>query len=62
MSFNPQTGLVYIPAQNVPMNLTAQKNWTHNASIPGNPMSGLGWNLGYDVNVTPPTDTAQSRL
>ncbi len=62
MSFNPQTGLVYIPAQNVPMNLTAQKNWTHNASIPGNPMSGLGWNLGYDVNLTPPKSRPFGRL
>jgi quinohemoprotein ethanol dehydrogenase len=62
MSFNPQTGLVYIPAQNVPMNLTAQKNWTHNASVPGNPMSGLGWNLGYDVNLTPPKSRPFGRL
>ena len=62
MSFNPQTGLVYIPAQNVPMNLTAQKSWTHNASIPGNPMSGLGWNLGYDVNLTPPKSRPFGRL
>ena len=49
MSFNPQTGLVYIPAQNVPLNLTVEKNWTHNASMPGNPMSGSGWNLGFDA-------------
>src|SRR6266403_1223371 len=62
MSFNPQTGFVYIPAQNVPMNLTAQKNWTHNASVPGNPMSGLGWNLGYDVNLTPPKSQPFGRL
>jgi quinohemoprotein ethanol dehydrogenase len=62
MSFNPQTGLAYIPAQNVPMNLTAQKNWTRNASVPGNPMSGLGWNLGYDVNVTPPQSKPFGRL
>ena len=25
MSFNPQTGLVYLPAQNVPLNLTPEK-------------------------------------
>src|SRR6476660_8399995 len=62
MSFNPQTGFAYIPAQNVPMNLTAQKNWTHNASVPGNPMSGLGWNLGYDVNLTPPKSQPFGRL
>ena len=62
MSYNPQTGLAYIPAQNVPMNLTAQKTWTHNASVPGNPMSGLGWNLGFDVNVTPPKSEPFGRL
>jgi quinohemoprotein ethanol dehydrogenase len=27
MSFNPQTGLVYLPAQNVPINLTPEKNF-----------------------------------
>ena len=31
MSFSPRTGLVYIPAQNVPINLTGEKNWKHNA-------------------------------
>ena len=28
MSFNPQTGLVYLPAQNVPLNLTPEKTWS----------------------------------
>ena len=31
MSFNPNTGLVYLPAQNIPVNLTGQKNWKHDA-------------------------------
>src|SRR3982075_2175279 len=62
MSYNPITGYAYIPAQHVPMNLTAQKEWTHNASVPGNPMSGLGWNLGYDINVTPPKAKPFGRL
>ena len=31
MSFNPQTGLVYLPAQGVPINLTPEKTFTHNA-------------------------------
>ena len=35
MSFNPQTGLVYLPAQNVPLNLTPEKMLTHNAPTPG---------------------------
>src|SRR5882724_3488522 len=62
MSYNPITGYAYIPAQHVPMNLTAQKEWTHNTSVPGNPMSGLGWNLGYDINVTPPKSQPFGRL
>jgi len=62
MSYNPITGYAYIPAQNIPMNLTAQKEWKHNASVPGNPMSGLGWNLGFDVNVVPPKSKPFGRL
>jgi quinohemoprotein ethanol dehydrogenase len=62
MSYNPITGYAYIPAQNIPMNLTAQKEWKHNASVPGNPMSGLGWNLGFDVNVVPPKSDPFGRL
>jgi quinohemoprotein ethanol dehydrogenase len=62
MSFNPQTGLAYIPAQHVPLNLTGQKNWTHNVSKPGNPMSGLGWNLGFDLNTAPPKSQPFGRL
>ena len=31
MSFNPQTGLVYLPAQNIPVNLTPEKAFKHNA-------------------------------
>ena len=32
MSFNPQTGLVYLPAQGVPINLTPEKDFTQNAA------------------------------
>jgi quinohemoprotein ethanol dehydrogenase len=62
MSFNPQTGLVYIPAQNVPVNLTSDKSWTHNSNNPGQPHSGLGWNLGYFANVEPPKSQPFGRL
>ena len=31
MSFNPQTGLVYLPAQGVPVNLTPEKTFKQNA-------------------------------
>jgi glucose dehydrogenase len=62
MSFNPQTGLVYIPAQNIPVNLTGDKTWTHNSNNPGQPHSGLGWNLGYFANVEPPKSQPFGRL
>ena len=35
MSFNPKTGLVYLPAQNVPINLMDDQDWTPNANMPG---------------------------
>ena len=53
MSFNPGTGLVYLPAQNIPVNLTGQKNWKHDAKKPGEFMGNLGWNVGYDIDATP---------
>src|SRR3954454_15344005 len=47
MSFNPQTGLVYLPAQGVPLNLTPEKNFKHNAQEPGKFASAHGWNVGF---------------
>jgi quinohemoprotein ethanol dehydrogenase len=54
MSFNPQTGLVYLPAQNIPLNLTSEKEFSHNAQTPGKFGSVAGWNLGCMLNATPP--------
>jgi quinohemoprotein ethanol dehydrogenase len=62
MSFNPGTGLVYLPAQNIPLNLTGQKNWKHNANQPGEFMGSLGWNVGYALNATPPKAPMFGRL
>ena len=62
MSFNPDTGLVYLPAQNMPVNLTGQKNWKHNANQPGEFMGSLGWNVGYALNATPPKAPMFGRL
>jgi quinohemoprotein ethanol dehydrogenase len=62
MSFNPNTGLVYLPAQNIPVNLTGQKNWKHNANQPGEFMGSLGWNVGYALNATPPKAPMFGRL
>ncbi|WP_065751403.1 PQQ-dependent dehydrogenase, methanol/ethanol family [Bradyrhizobium paxllaeri] len=62
MSFNPQTGLAYIPAQGVPTNLTPEKAFKHNAVEPGKFASATGWNLGFALNATPPKNPAFGRL
>src|SRR5260370_4859685 len=62
MSFNPQTGLVYLPAQNVPLNLTPEKTFTHNAPTPGKFAGASGWNVGFMLNATPPKAPAFGRL
>lgn len=62
MSFNPQTGLVYIPAQGIPTNLTPEKAFKHNAVEPGKFASATGWNIGFLLNATPPKNPAFGRL
>ena len=56
MSYSPQTGLVYIPAQGIPLVLEQDSRdaWSFNANLPGRPHSNLGWNLGWLVSATPP--------
>ena len=62
MSFNPQTGLVYIPAQNIPVRVVEEKTWTHNAKTPGQLHSALGWNLGFTLDAAPPKSQPFGRL
>jgi quinohemoprotein ethanol dehydrogenase len=62
MSFNPNTGLVYLPAQNVPLNLTGQTDWSHNGNKPGEFAGNLGWNTGFALNATPPKSLPFGRL
>lgn len=62
MSFNPKTGLVYLPAQNVPVNLMDDKNWKFNEVGPGKPQSGTGWNTGKFFNAEPPRSKPFGRL
>lgn len=62
MSFNPQTGLVYLPAQNVPVNLMDDKNWEFNQAGPGKPQSGTGWNTAKFFNAEPPKSKPFGRL
>jgi quinohemoprotein ethanol dehydrogenase len=62
MSFNPQTGLVYMPVQGVPLTLMDDKAWTMNSNTPGQPMSGIGWNTSKFANVEPPKAKPFGRL
>jgi len=62
MSFNPQTGLVYLPAQGVPLNLTPEKSVVQNAPTPGKFGGTTGWNVGFMLNATPPKAPAFGRL
>ena len=62
MSYSPQTGLAYLPAQNVPINMVDDKDWKYNEVAPGRPHSGLGWNLAKFANVEPPKGKPMGRL
>lgn len=54
MSYNPQTGLVYIPTQGIPLVMQYDPDWKHNKNVPGKPMSNMGWNLGVLINTVAP--------
>lgn len=62
MSFNPETGLVYIPAQGVPLVQTTDPAWELNSHKPMSTMSGMGWNLGYLFNTIAPEATPFGHL
>jgi quinohemoprotein ethanol dehydrogenase len=62
MSYNPQTGLVYLPAQGVPLNFTGEKTFTHNASGPFKYGATTGWNVGFTLNAVPPKSLPFGRL
>jgi len=62
MSFNPQTGLVYLPAQGVPINLTGEKVLTQNKLEPFKFGSATGWNVGFTLNAAPPKNLPFGRL
>ncbi len=63
MSYSPVTGLAYFPAQNVPVSLSEDKAWTgHNSNHPGETNSGIGFNLGMNLNPAPPKSKAFGRL
>jgi quinohemoprotein ethanol dehydrogenase len=62
MSYSPLTGLVYLPAQNVPLGLMDDKDWKRNTPLDGRTASGTGWNTGMVLNAVPPKSTPFGRL
>jgi quinohemoprotein ethanol dehydrogenase len=62
MSFNPTTGLAYMPVQGIPLSLMDNKGWKFNAAAPLEPHSNLGWNTGTYVNAEPPKSAPFGRL
>jgi quinohemoprotein ethanol dehydrogenase len=62
MSFNPETGLVYLPAQSIPLTLMDDKSWKFNVNTPGALHSALGWNTAKYVNAEPPKAKPFGRL
>ncbi|MEO7730130.1 MAG: PQQ-dependent dehydrogenase, methanol/ethanol family [Kofleriaceae bacterium] len=62
MSFNPTTGLVYLPAQNVPIGLMDDKEWKKGAVLDGRTGTGTGWNTGMIINAVPPSSKPFGRL
>ncbi|BEP65440.1 hypothetical protein GmRootV213_59940 (plasmid) [Variovorax sp. V213] len=62
MSFNPVTGLVYLPAQSLPMTMMDNKDWKLNMAQPGAPFSNLGWNMAVYANAQPPASKPFGRL
>jgi quinohemoprotein ethanol dehydrogenase len=62
MSYSPATGLVYLPAQNIPVGLMDDKEWKQGVVLPGRLGSGTGWNTGMVVNAEPPKSKPFGRL
>lgn len=62
MSFNPQTGLVYMPVQGIPVTLMDNKNWKFNDAKTGDPHGGVGWNIATLANVEPAKSAPFGRL
>jgi len=62
MSYSPDTGLAYLPAQHVPLTLQDNKNWKFNGGSLPEPHSNIGWNTATLINMEPPKSTPFGRL
>jgi len=62
MSYNPQTGLVYLPAQHIPAALVDDPDWKFNQLQPMALGSGTGWNTAKLIPAEPPKSQPMGRL
>ena len=64
MSFNPQTGLVYLPAHNIPLTLMEDKGWKLNGQevVPGQPQAHRAGTPAFFINAEPPKSKPFGRL
>ncbi len=62
MSYSPKTGLVYLPAQNIPLTLMDNKNYKYNEMTLGVPGSNQGWNTAMFIGAVPATSKPFGRL
>lgn len=54
MAYSPQTGLVYIPAQGIPLTHTPEQEFKQDEHKPFKFASNSGWNLGFALNAVAP--------
>ena len=63
MSYNPDTGLVYIPAQGIPITMLAEAgDRPFDQMAPNAYGTGTGWNIGYYLNAVQPNGKAMGML
>jgi quinohemoprotein ethanol dehydrogenase len=62
MSYSPKTGLVYLPAQNIPISMMDNKAWKMDVMTPGAAGSNQGWNTAFFLGATPTASKPFGRL
>jgi quinohemoprotein ethanol dehydrogenase len=62
MSFNPRTGLAYMPVQGIPLTLMDNAAWKFNGNAPFEAHGNLGWNMAKIANAEPPKEKPFGRL
>ncbi len=62
MSFSPETGLAYLPAQGIPVTHTPEKDFKLNEPKDFKYGSNGGFNIGFKLNAVPPKEKMFGRL